>query len=56
LGQFITEKKGEGFDCYMWWPQGRELTQVKSMGFEEKNAKFLVVEYYGKPKGNGQDE
>jgi|TARA_B110000285_G_C15048305_1_gene575585 hypothetical protein len=44
LGSFI-QSKDKGFDCYMWWPQGRKLVEVQKMIFRKKNAKFLEVNY-----------
>lgn len=37
LSQLIqrTSKDGQGFPCYMWWPQMKVFTPVKSIGIYE---------------------
>ena len=60
----MTGEHGDnGYDCFMWWPEGRELTPVQRMALCKKNAKFLEVSYYGKKrtgkskkKDQGDDE
>ena len=40
-----------GFPCFLWWPQHKVFTPVKSISIYEDNAKFLRVAYY-RPKSH----